>query len=205
MKPILLSALALALVLGGWLARSVLRPIHELQRGMGRVAEGDFEPDLRIPLDRSDELGDLGRSFRWMAEQLSELERLRAEFVSVASHELKTPLSVIKGYVSLLEDGIYGEVPEEQQKVLGAIGGAEVRGARCDRRCWVLRGVHPARSTQNRRWHPAPSTQHPEPLIAPSTKHPAPRTLTASPPPSPPLRRRSGNDRPGSGVGARST
>jgi signal transduction histidine kinase len=123
-------ALALALVLGGWLARSVLRPIHELRRGMGRVAEGDFEPDLRIPLDRPDELGDLGRSFRWMAEQLRELERLRAEFVSVASHELKTPLSVIKGYVSLLEDGIYGEVPEEQQKVLAAIGDQGDRLAR---------------------------------------------------------------------------
>jgi signal transduction histidine kinase len=123
-------ALGLALVLGGWLARSVLRPIQELRRGMGQVAEGDFEPELRIPADRGDELGDLGRSFRWMAEQLRELERLRAEFVSVASHELKTPLSVIKGYVSLLEDGIYGEVPEEQKKVLVAIGDQGDRLAR---------------------------------------------------------------------------
>jgi signal transduction histidine kinase len=123
-------ALALALVLGGWLARSVLRPIQELRRGMGLVAAGDFEPDLRIPVDRGDELGDLGRSFRWMAEQLRELERLRAEFVSVASHELKTPLSVIKGYVSLLEDGIYGEVPEEQKKVLAQIGDQGDRLAR---------------------------------------------------------------------------
>ena len=123
-------ALALAMAMAGWLARSVLRPVQELRRGMGLVAEGDFEPELRIPADRGDELGDLGRSFRWMAEQLRELERLRAEFVSVASHELKTPLSVIKGYVSLLEDGIYGDVPDQQQKVLRAIGDQGDRLAR---------------------------------------------------------------------------
>jgi signal transduction histidine kinase len=123
-------ALGLALLLAGWLARSVLVPIQELRRGMGQVAEGNLEPELRIPVDRRDELGDLGRSFHWMAEQLRALEQLRAEFVSVASHELKTPLSVIKGYVSLLDDGIYGEVPEQQQKVLRAIGDQGDRLAR---------------------------------------------------------------------------
>src|SRR3712207_8219786 len=47
-------------------------------------------------------LGDLARSFDTMTEQLRELDRLKAEFVSVASHEIKTPLSVIRGYVTLL-------------------------------------------------------------------------------------------------------
>jgi signal transduction histidine kinase len=115
-------ALAIALTIAGWLARSVLRPIQDLRRAMAVVAAGDFEPDLHIRRERTDEIGDLGRSFRSMTEQLQELERLRAEFVSVASHELKTPLSVIKGYAALLRDGIYGEVPEEQEKVLASIG-----------------------------------------------------------------------------------
>jgi signal transduction histidine kinase len=115
-------ALAVALTIAGWLARSVLVPIRDLRRAMAVVAAGDFEPDLHIRPDRTDEIGDLGRSFRSMTEQLKELERLRAEFVSVASHELKTPLSVIKGYAALLRDGIYGDVPEEQEKVLDSIG-----------------------------------------------------------------------------------
>jgi signal transduction histidine kinase len=115
-------ALTIALAIAGWLARSVLVPIRDLRRAMAVVAAGDFEPDLHIRPDRTDEIGDLGRSFRSMTEQLKELERLRAEFVSVASHELKTPLSVIKGYAALLRDGIYGEVPEEQEKVLDSIG-----------------------------------------------------------------------------------
>lgn len=117
----LTAALALALVIAGWLTATLVRPIGELRRGMALVAGGDFEPDLRIPPERPDELGDLARSFDRMTEQLAELDRLKAEFVSVASHELKTPLSVIRGYVSLLLDGIYGDVAPQQRKVLGSI------------------------------------------------------------------------------------
>ncbi|HEX5726625.1 MAG TPA: HAMP domain-containing sensor histidine kinase, partial [Longimicrobiaceae bacterium] len=114
-------ALVLTLVIGTWLTRSLLRPVGELRRGMAHVAEGDFEPDVRVPADRPDELGDLARSFRTMTEQLAELDRLKAEFVSVASHEIKTPLSVIRGYVALLADGIYGPVNEQQKKTLKSV------------------------------------------------------------------------------------
>lgn len=65
-----------------------------------------------------------------MTRQLAELDRLKAEFVSVASHEIKTPLSVIRGYASLLEDGIYGEVSEQQRKALHSISDQTERLAR---------------------------------------------------------------------------
>lgn len=115
-------ALLLALLIAGWLTRTLLGPIGELRRGMGRVSEGNLDPHVRISPARRDELGDLARSFRSMTEQLAELDRLKAEFVSIASHELKTPLSVIRGYVSLLRDGIYGPVSETQEKTLTAVG-----------------------------------------------------------------------------------
>ena len=114
-------ALALTLVLGLLLTRALLRPIGELRRGMAHVAEGDFEPNVHVPVDRKDELGDLSRSFTTMTAQLAELDRLKAEFVSVASHEIKTPLSVIRGYVSLLIDGIYGAVNDQQKKTLESV------------------------------------------------------------------------------------
>jgi signal transduction histidine kinase len=117
----LAAALLVSLTIGALLTRSLLRPVHELQRGMARVAEGDLEPDVQIPRDRADELGDLSRSFERMTAQLAELDRLKAEFVSVASHEIKTPLSVIRGYVSLLIDGIYGELNDQQKKTLQAV------------------------------------------------------------------------------------
>jgi signal transduction histidine kinase len=114
-------AVLLAVLVAGWLARSLLRPINELRRGMSVVAAGDFEPELRVDPGRPDELGDLARSFDRMTQQLTELDRLKAEFVSVASHELKTPLSVIKGYVGLLQEGIYGPLDEKQVRVLTSV------------------------------------------------------------------------------------
>ncbi|HEV2147860.1 MAG TPA: HAMP domain-containing sensor histidine kinase [Longimicrobiaceae bacterium] len=117
----LAAALALTVLIGGWLTRTLLRPIDELRRGMAVVAEGDFDPEVRVDPERHDELGDLARSFGSMTRQLSELDRLKAEFVSVASHEIKTPLSVIRGYTALLLDGIYGEVTETQKKTLSSI------------------------------------------------------------------------------------
>jgi signal transduction histidine kinase len=114
-------ALALTVVVGLLMTRALLRPIGELRRGMAHVAEGDFDPNVRVPVDRTDELGDLARSFHTMTAQLAELDRLKAEFVSVASHEIKTPLSVIRGYVSLLIDGIYGAVTDQQKKTLESV------------------------------------------------------------------------------------
>jgi signal transduction histidine kinase len=114
-------ALAATVLIGALLTRTLLRPIGELRRGMATVAEGDFDPEERGPTSRPDELGDLARSFDTMTAQLRELDRLKAEFVSVASHEIKTPLSVIRGYVTLLADGIYGEVNDQQKKTLEAV------------------------------------------------------------------------------------
>jgi len=114
-------ALALTIVIGVLMTRALVRPIEVLRRGMAHVAEGDFEPNVHVPTERQDEIGDLSRSFRTMTDQLAELDRLKAEFVSVASHEIKTPLSVIRGYVSLLIDGIYGAVNDPQKKTLESV------------------------------------------------------------------------------------
>ena len=114
-------ALLLALAIGFWLMRSISRPVHELEHGMQAVAEGDLTYQLTLPRNRETEFGRLASSYQTMASQLAELERLRAEFVGVASHELKTPINVIIGYLDLLQEGIYGEVPQQQKEVLDTI------------------------------------------------------------------------------------
>jgi signal transduction histidine kinase len=114
-------ALIVAFLLGLWLLRSVSRPIYELEKGMRAIAEGDLSYRLGIPPNENEEFGRLAASYQTMARQLAELERLRAEFVSVASHELKTPINVIIGYLDLLEEGIYGEVPPKQKEILQTI------------------------------------------------------------------------------------
>ena len=118
----LAAALAIALLIGTWTGRNLLRPVTELKRGMAGVAAGEFEQKLSISSHREDEIGDLARSFSLMSQDLAALDRMKAEFVSVASHELKTPLSVIRGYVSLLRDDVYGEVTPEQKRILVSVG-----------------------------------------------------------------------------------
>src|SRR5688500_20250765 len=96
---------------------SIRRPISELERGMRQVADGDFKTTLGIPADRSDEFGALAASFGDMTRQLAELDKLKAEFISGASHELKTPINVIIGYTQLLREELYGPLTEKQRKV----------------------------------------------------------------------------------------
>ena len=86
------------------------------------VADGNFDYRIQPPEDRIDEVVELTESFRSMTRQLAELDKLKAEFVSVASHELKTPINVIVGYLQLLEDGIYGPLTQQQLDVHKTVG-----------------------------------------------------------------------------------
>ena len=118
---LLAAALAGSLVVAYWLTRSISGPVRDLERGMAAVAGGKFGHQLTFTDRRPDEFGRLAASYRQMAEQLAELDKLKAEFVSVASHELKTPINVILGYVALLDEGLYGPIGEQQRGVLGTI------------------------------------------------------------------------------------
>jgi signal transduction histidine kinase len=114
-------AIVIAALLAFWLARSISRPVYELDRGMRAVAEGDFSVPLEYSPKRQDEFGRLSASYASMASQLAELDRMKAEFISVASHELKTPINVIIGYVELLQEQVYGDVNPRQQEVLATL------------------------------------------------------------------------------------
>jgi two-component system OmpR family sensor kinase len=97
-----LAALLLAVV-GGWLvARRLGRRVRRLELAAGDVARGNFgEP---IPVDSEDELGQLTHTFNEMQAQLRQLDVARKEFIATASHELRTPIFSLAGFVELLQD-----------------------------------------------------------------------------------------------------
>ncbi len=115
-----LGALLAALV-AFWITRSISRPVRDLEEGMHAVATGHFDHRLRIADRRGDEFGRLAASYASMARQLAELDTLKAEFVSIASHELKTPINVILGYLQLLEEGVYGPLTPRQHEILATL------------------------------------------------------------------------------------
>ncbi len=95
-------ALALAWIGGYLTARWLAQRVKRLERAAERVAAGEFEHP--IPVDSRDELGQLAVAFNDMQRQLSQLESARKKFIATASHELRTPIFSLGGFVELLEE-----------------------------------------------------------------------------------------------------
>jgi signal transduction histidine kinase len=95
-------ALLLALIAGYLVARALARRVKRLELAAKQVAAGDFSRP--IPVDSTDELGQLAVAFNEMQQQLQQLEQARKKFIATASHELRTPVFSLGGFVELLED-----------------------------------------------------------------------------------------------------
>ena len=103
-------------ILSIFLIRSVTGPIHLLRKSTQEIAEGKF--DHRIKLNTRDELGQLADAFNDMAEQLKRLDDMKADFMAIVSHELKTPLTSMKEAVELLLEGAVGPLNTKQSHLL---------------------------------------------------------------------------------------
>ena len=116
-------ALGLSALLGYAFSDFISRQVHRLLKAAQAIAEGDF--GTRLPRRMlPDEIGDLVDSYNRMAEQLgtafSQLqsqERAQREFVANASHELRTPIAALSGFLELLEGGAQDK-PEVRAKFL---------------------------------------------------------------------------------------
>lgn len=99
--------------------RKILQPITELRQGMNKVAEGD----LSIQMEQSprvDEVKDLFEDFNIMVNELASIETFRNDFVTSVSHEFKTPIAIIRGYVQLLQTADLSEAEKVEfyQRIL---------------------------------------------------------------------------------------
>ena len=93
-----------AVVLTVGLSRRILRPVETLTAAARRMEKGDLSQ--RVEVHSNDEIGDLARAFNAMADGLARLEELRRNMVTDVAHELRTPLSNIRGYLEALRDSV---------------------------------------------------------------------------------------------------
>lgn len=108
-----------------WLYRGILRPLNLLKKATKEIKEGNL--DYSISGDPRDEIGQLCQNFEEMRIHLKELIEMKIQYeqdsrelISNISHDLKTPLTAIKGYAEGLIDGV-ADTPEKQQKYLKTI------------------------------------------------------------------------------------
>ena len=99
-----LLAIAIALFFTFFLSRRISAPIKVLTLAAGRLGQGDLSQ--RLQLKDKGEMGDLAQAFNSMASDLERAERLRRNMVADAAHELRTPLSNIRGYLEAIRDGV---------------------------------------------------------------------------------------------------
>lgn len=106
--PPALLALLVGAVMAFFLARSQINPLREINSAVQEFSKGDLS--RRVELDCGGELEELGKSINQMAAELSQLEESRRSFVANVSHELRSPMTSMSGYVQAMLDGT---IPQE--------------------------------------------------------------------------------------------
>ncbi|MEN8098495.1 MAG: ATP-binding protein [Chloroflexota bacterium] len=100
-----LGAIAVALLLGTFLAWRITTPLRKLTHAAERVAAGDLTG--RVSISSSDEIGQLASTFNSMADSLSRSDELRRRMTADIAHELRNPISIIRGQVEAIQDGLF--------------------------------------------------------------------------------------------------
>ncbi|NBJ91085.1 sensor histidine kinase [Parablautia muri] len=122
---IMLILIFTSMFLTNWISRGVFAPINQLNIAMQNIAEGNLE--YRLPDKDDGEIGELYRNYEDMRLRLKEstdekilAEKQNKELVSNISHDLKTPITAIKGYVEGIMDGV-ADTPEKMDKYIRTI------------------------------------------------------------------------------------
>ncbi|QAA33169.1 HAMP domain-containing sensor histidine kinase [Clostridium manihotivorum] len=108
-----------------FVSKSIVKPIKELDKGAGEILKGNL--DYKLDIDSSDEIGEVADTFEEMRLRLKEsleiqkhYEENRKELIASISHDLKTPITSIKGYIEGIKDGV-ADTPDKMEKYVNTI------------------------------------------------------------------------------------
>ncbi len=102
-------ATALAVVLIYFFSKRLTKPLLEMNKAAQIISDGNF--DRRLNVTTNDEIGQLGKSFNSMAENLDKKDQDRRLFIASIAHDIRSPLTSIQGFIKAMRDGI---IPEDK-------------------------------------------------------------------------------------------
>lgn len=111
-----------ALIAVYFISEKITGPLRAMSRAAKSFASGKL--DVRVPVKGNDEIAELSLAFNNMATSLADLENMRSTFLSNVSHDLRTPMTTISGFIDGLLDGT---IPEEKREYYLRVIGDEVR------------------------------------------------------------------------------
>jgi len=116
-----LGAALIALILGIFLARSLTNPLRELTGAIQAMSHGDL--GQQVPVRSNDEIGELAKTFNQMSADLTRLNEQRSRMTADIAHDLRTPLTVLSGYLEAMQDDVLKPTPERLETMHTEIQG----------------------------------------------------------------------------------
>ncbi len=120
---VLILVIIMVVFAGSLMGSSLVRPLKRLLELTGLVGEGNLQYRLRV--NSADEIGELTYAFNVMVSRLQEqqtrerlVSQMKSEFISIAAHQLRTPLSAVKWTLKMMSDGDVGTLTPEQKEFL---------------------------------------------------------------------------------------
>lgn len=102
--------------------KSIIKPLSEINNVAGKISKG--EVGKRLNINSNDEIGELARAFNSMADSLEQVENNRKIFISNVSHELRSPITSIKGFIGGIMDGV---IPKDKENYYLSIAYEEIQ------------------------------------------------------------------------------
>ncbi len=112
-------ALLVALVIGYLLTRTLTRPLKALTSAAQNIASGQLEQQVEVK--SKDEIGQLADSFNRMSQEVVRVNQMRRQMTADIAHDLRTPLTVIAGYIESMRDGVLKVTPERLDLIYSEI------------------------------------------------------------------------------------
>ena len=97
-------AMVVALLMGIFLARTLIHPLQALTQAAQNITQGNLEQE--VILNSKDEIGQLAQAFNKMSREVARVNRLQRQMTADIAHDLRTPLLVIAGYIEAMKDGV---------------------------------------------------------------------------------------------------